>query len=629
MDGDGLGDPCDNNLDGDRLLNGKDNCPSVYNPTQEDSDRDGFGDICDSENNFAVLDLAANKVVVFDLSARMLSEKKFDGMGTVYFIAPSINGWLVKGCPTSGCAMSNWIIWDLNPDLSIRNTITNQMVAHGYAPLASGNFVSSNIYTGDIDLYDTSGTIIKSINVWEEKDGWPYEYKKLGDVAALVKRGFVVTPEGGFPVDGPFTPFLYFYDNDLTLINKVDISGDKIHLFYLTGLDNGGFAATCSDCGTNNNNVDSVCFFSPEGELINRINITGDITGSLYLMDVFLTGLKGGGVIVSTRGSDKVWIYHSPPQELVLSGAGITNIGALAGNIFPTQFAYILVSGSVCDLVSGEPIDGAEISTDGIGHDISRNGEYIFSEVQGKWTISARAEGYAYYTSTLNMDTEDEYVLKNISMYPLTAPECRTASDCDDGQYCTGTETCVKGRCVHSGNPCASYLLCIEETDQCVEKECSVESDCDDGQFCNGEEACAGGICQAGAYPCADPTPQCDEADDRCTEGPSITLFPNPYFQSRWMPMLLLLQIVGTETHFDGSSQVAFNPKNGVMAIPMLGDRRHIFMIGLLMPRWISSEQSIEVTVTTGSEMVAETLKLNSLPFMLDEQGEILKEVTP
>ncbi len=93
--------------------------------------------------------------------------------------------------------------------------------------------------------------------------------------------------------------------------------------------------------------------------------------------------------------------------------------------------------------------------------------------------------------------------------------------------------------------------------------------------------------------------------------------------------MLLLLRIVGTETHFDGSSQVTFNPPNGVMAIPILGDRKHIFMIGLLMPGWISAAESIEMTVTTGSETASETLKLNSLPFMLEEQGDMLKEVTP
>jgi hypothetical protein len=32
--------------DNDGLSNYDDNCPGIYNPTQEDSNKDGFGDIC-------------------------------------------------------------------------------------------------------------------------------------------------------------------------------------------------------------------------------------------------------------------------------------------------------------------------------------------------------------------------------------------------------------------------------------------------------------------------------------------------------------------------------------------------------------------------------------------------------
>ena len=33
-------------------------------------------------------------------------------------------------------------------------------------------------------------------------------------------------------------------------------------------------------------------------------------------------------------------------------------------------------------------------------------------------------------------------------------PECDTDADCDDGRFCTGTETCDEGECISSGNPC-------------------------------------------------------------------------------------------------------------------------------------------------------------------------------
>jgi hypothetical protein len=47
MDGDGLGDACDDS-DSDGILDSSDNCPATGNPGQEDADGDGRGDVCDN-----------------------------------------------------------------------------------------------------------------------------------------------------------------------------------------------------------------------------------------------------------------------------------------------------------------------------------------------------------------------------------------------------------------------------------------------------------------------------------------------------------------------------------------------------------------------------------------------------
>jgi hypothetical protein len=47
IDGDGLGDACDDDDDNDGVLDATDNCPFDSNPEQVDLDGDGIGDLCD------------------------------------------------------------------------------------------------------------------------------------------------------------------------------------------------------------------------------------------------------------------------------------------------------------------------------------------------------------------------------------------------------------------------------------------------------------------------------------------------------------------------------------------------------------------------------------------------------
>jgi len=51
MDGDGIGDVCDPDRDGDNIPDNVDNCPEVANSNQEDFDKDGIGDVCDNETS--------------------------------------------------------------------------------------------------------------------------------------------------------------------------------------------------------------------------------------------------------------------------------------------------------------------------------------------------------------------------------------------------------------------------------------------------------------------------------------------------------------------------------------------------------------------------------------------------
>jgi hypothetical protein len=47
-DGDNIGDVCDSDSDNDGIADGSDNCPDTANADQADEDNDGIGDACDS-----------------------------------------------------------------------------------------------------------------------------------------------------------------------------------------------------------------------------------------------------------------------------------------------------------------------------------------------------------------------------------------------------------------------------------------------------------------------------------------------------------------------------------------------------------------------------------------------------
>lgn len=62
-DGDGIGDACDDG-DTDGILDIADNCPLVRNPDQSDRDNDGVGDACDDSDSDTVPDLTDNCIAV-------------------------------------------------------------------------------------------------------------------------------------------------------------------------------------------------------------------------------------------------------------------------------------------------------------------------------------------------------------------------------------------------------------------------------------------------------------------------------------------------------------------------------------------------------------------------------------
>jgi hypothetical protein len=157
--------------------------------------------------------------------------------------------------------------------------------------------------------------------------------------------------------------------------------------------------------------------------------------------------------------------------------------------------------------------------------------------------------------------------------------------------------------------------------------ECELDSDCpDDGLYCNGDEFCdvEHATCASAGNPCAAER-ICDEAADDCRPAaPPVALHLTPlaWYQSRWVPLIKFLRIGASDSHFDRSdTEIAFTPDSAVIMFPLIINETTINCVGFLMPRWWAPVDSIEVTVTTGEEEAAETIKIKLLPFLL-EQGQ-------
>lgn len=99
---------------------------------------------------------------------------------------------------------------------------------------------------------------------------------------------------------------------------------------------------------------------------------------------------------------------------------------------------------------------------------------------------------------------------------------CTLNSQCDDGLFCNGAETCVSGACQAGTAPnCDDGVACTidscnEGTDNCDHIANDVV--CGDGLFCNGAEVChAIAGCQSGTAPDCDDAIACTV--DSCNEG--------------------------------------------------------------------------------------------------------------
>lgn len=98
-----------------------------------------------------------------------------------------------------------------------------------------------------------------------------------------------------------------------------------------------------------------------------------------------------------------------------------------------------MIAGTIKDEVTLEPIDGAIITTTGVGATISVSGVYTLNEIPGTWTLTARASGYAPYTQEINVEEAGLCIVLDILMVPRATPPDPCVSEFLYGEHSSET----------------------------------------------------------------------------------------------------------------------------------------------------------------------------------------------
>jgi len=161
-----------------------------------------------------------------------------------------------------------------------------------------------------------------------------------------------------------------------------------------------------------------------------------------------------------------------------------------------------------------------------LGHNIgaSHSSEgYIMHEI-----IDSAENGFAVGSKDAMLDILSSRRCSDVCASHLC---CVDNSECDNGLFCDGIESCDGYGCVPSTvSPCDDGDICTE--DICHEGDqtcthipipgcCETNSDCDNGLFCDGEEICSNHVCmKASEGPCEDDDvctlDSCNEEQDIC-----------------------------------------------------------------------------------------------------------------
>jgi len=194
---------------------------------------------------------------------------------------------------------------------------------------------------------------------------------------------------------------------------------------------------------------------------------------------------------------------------------------------------------------------------------------------------------------------------------------CSSDADCDDGLYCTGTESCTGNACVLDTNPCPEGTACDEDSDECVTPSTTTTAG-------PSSTTTTGPSTTTTTTDSSTTTTGPSSTTTTVSDGASIEVISDNSWKSRWVALPSLVVIKGNETSFQPfKTTIAYDPRDAIFKLfPIVLGNDYIWNIVLVMPGWFAGtgDQEVTVTVTTGDEIVSDSFLIQELPFILEQK---------
>jgi uncharacterized repeat protein (TIGR01451 family) len=432
----------------------------------------------------------------------------------------------LAGFPTSGGTFA--ILTTGNAAFADQpNTAPNTSASDGGTPVRGDTDFDTSILKIDVDVPDGANCLSITFRFLSEEYpefvGSPFNDAFIAelDTSTWTTSGSVISAPDNFAFDPAHNPIS---------VNAVGV----------TSMTAGNAAGTTYDGATPLLTASTPVTAGPHSLFLSIFDQGDDIFDSAVFVDKLVIGtapprecLRGATVLSTSK------ITTTPvvaPSGTALYTITISNPGNAAvtldtiSDTLPAGFSYVAGSSSV--LTTADPAI--------VGQELTWNGPFSLPATgSGVLSFSATASATpGVYLNNAGAAAEGAPVTPTGPTAQVTVSPCVSSPDgtpCDDGNACTGPDTCSGGLCVGGPRICAcqSNAECSDQN-TCTDDVCqnpgtptaacvhvNNTAPCNDGNACTGPDACSGGVCVGGPKVCAcQSNADCDDhnpcTDDVC-----------------------------------------------------------------------------------------------------------------